>query len=224
MGEMAQSNRALPVTLAFTAGYADTCGFVALFSLFTAHVTGNFVLLGASLFGAHPGVVAKLLALPVFILVVAVTRLGLTRFRGPNGAMRAVLLAELVFLGLFLASGVRAAPIVDPDAPAALFVAMMAVAAMAVQNAASRTVFVALAPTTVMTGNVTQIVLDCVDFLTARTVEVRSAIRARVARLAPPIAAFGGGAIAGALGFKFAGFWCLLAPIAIIGAVLARGW
>jgi uncharacterized membrane protein YoaK (UPF0700 family) len=224
MGEIAKSSRALPVTLGFTAGYADTCGFVALFSLFTAHVTGNFVLLGASLLGTHPGVVAKLLALPAFILVVALTRLGLMRFQSPKGAMRAVLLAELVFLGLFLVCGVRAAPIVNPDAPAALLVAMMAVAAMAVQNAASRTVFVSLAPTTIMTGNVTQIVLDCVDFLTARTLEVRSATRARVARLAPPIAAFAAGAIAGALGFKFLGFWCLLAPIVIIGAVLAREW
>src|ERR1700729_491960 len=71
MGEMAKSNRALPVTLAFTAGYADTCGFVALFSLFTAHVTGNFVLLGASLIRPHAGVIAKLLALPVFMAAVA---------------------------------------------------------------------------------------------------------------------------------------------------------
>jgi uncharacterized membrane protein YoaK (UPF0700 family) len=33
--------------LSFVAAFVDTCGFVALFSLFTAHVTGNFVLIGA---------------------------------------------------------------------------------------------------------------------------------------------------------------------------------
>jgi uncharacterized membrane protein YoaK (UPF0700 family) len=39
----------LPLALSLTAGYVDTAGFLALQGLFTAHVTGNFVTLGASL-------------------------------------------------------------------------------------------------------------------------------------------------------------------------------
>ena len=57
--------------LSFNGGFVDTAGFLGLEGLFTAHVTGNFVTLGAALvFGTH-GVIAKLLALPEFIAVVA---------------------------------------------------------------------------------------------------------------------------------------------------------
>src|SRR6201996_6347955 len=65
----------LPLVLSFTAGYVDTAGFLALQGLFTAHVTGNFVTLGASLVLGTSGAAAKLLALPVFCLVVISTRI-----------------------------------------------------------------------------------------------------------------------------------------------------
>jgi uncharacterized membrane protein YoaK (UPF0700 family) len=39
----------IPDTLTLNGGYVDTAGFLALQGLFTAHVTGNFVTLGASL-------------------------------------------------------------------------------------------------------------------------------------------------------------------------------
>jgi uncharacterized protein DUF1275 len=33
-------------TLSFVGGFVDVVGFIALFGLFTAHVTGNFIMLG----------------------------------------------------------------------------------------------------------------------------------------------------------------------------------
>ena len=61
--------RAWGPLLAFVAGFVDTLGFVALFGLFTAHVTGNFVLIGSEL--AHPshGVLIKLLGAPLALAV-----------------------------------------------------------------------------------------------------------------------------------------------------------
>lgn len=61
--------------LSFIAGFVDTVGFIALFGLFTAHVTGNFVMLGAGIAGESAGALAKLLALPAFILTVAAVTL-----------------------------------------------------------------------------------------------------------------------------------------------------
>jgi uncharacterized membrane protein YoaK (UPF0700 family) len=65
----------LPLLLSVNAGYVDTAGFLALEGLFTAHVTGNFVTLGASLALGTSGAVVKMLALPVFCVVVIATRL-----------------------------------------------------------------------------------------------------------------------------------------------------
>jgi uncharacterized membrane protein YoaK (UPF0700 family) len=210
-----------PIALGFVAGFVDTCGFVALFGLFSAHVTGNFVLLGASLIRPHAGVIAKLLALPVFMAAVAGTRLFLIRSGGSDRSVREVLAAEVLFLVLFLAAGVAAAPIVDADDGIAILTGMLAVAAMGIQNAASRTVFAAYSPTTVMTGNVTQIVLDCVDYIALPATEVKGAARARLSKLVPPVIAFALGAALGALGYGAVGFWCLLLPIAVLGVLLA---
>src|SRR6201986_3247855 len=70
-----KQNPALGALLTFNGGYVDTAGFLALQGLFTAHVTGNFVTLGASLASGSSGVVNKLLALPVFCVVVVLVRL-----------------------------------------------------------------------------------------------------------------------------------------------------
>ena len=44
--------------IAGPAGYVDTAGYLALQGLFTAHVTGNFVTIGASLISGTSGTVA----------------------------------------------------------------------------------------------------------------------------------------------------------------------
>jgi uncharacterized membrane protein YoaK (UPF0700 family) len=205
--------------LAFTAGFVDTCGFIALFGLFTAHVTGNFVLIGAAVAGGQDGIFGKLLALPVFVLAVAATRLFvLSCERRSRSATTPLLLGQMFFLALFLLAGVAAAPVTAADAPMAILAGMLGVIAMAIQNAASRTAFAALAPTTVMTGNVTQIVIDLVDLTRARTAGDEA--RSRLRKMVPAVAAFAVGALAGAIGYVAAGFWCLAVPIVATGAVL----
>jgi uncharacterized membrane protein YoaK (UPF0700 family) len=75
-----------PILLSLNAGYVDTAGFLALQGLFTAHVTGNFVTLGASIALGTTGAVAKVLALPVFCIVVIASRLLGSVLSGRRGA------------------------------------------------------------------------------------------------------------------------------------------
>lgn len=206
--------------LAFVAGYVDTCGFVALFGLFTAHVTGNFVTLGAALAGSRTGLVAKLCALPVFIACVAGLRVWLRHElrAGRNGARR-LLVVEIVLLGAFALAGVAGTPFASADAWPAVTTGMLGVAALATQNTAARTVFATLTPSTVMTGNVTQAVLDSVDLLAEPAGATRDALAARLRAFLPPIGAFAVGAVGGGVAFLHAGYACLALPIAVLSAL-----
>ena len=146
------------IVLALTAGYVDTLGFVALFGLFTAHVTGNFVLIGSELANPTRGVLMKFLAFPAFIIAVAVARLLVlwAENSGRNAALQ-LLAVQGVLLVAFMATGWCALPLDDSRSTLALTAGLLGAAAMGTQNAASRLVWGYLAPTTVMTGNVTQL-------------------------------------------------------------------
>jgi hypothetical protein len=79
------------------------------------------------------------------------------------------------------------------------------IAGMAVQNAVQRVHFASMPPTTLMTGNTTQTVLDAVDLVWGLERVDTAAIPARFARTLRGIVWF---------------FWCLVVPVAI-GATTA---
>ncbi len=210
----------IAILLSFVAGYVDTVGFVALFGLFTAHVTGNLVLIGAALVRSGHGLITKLAALPVFVLVVGCTAL-YVRNRAAAGkpALPGTLIAQLLFLGSFAAAGIAASPIVDADAPMAIAAGLLGVCAMSVQNAASRLLMGELPPTTVMTGGVTQVAIDLAQLLVTRGADAAAA-RERLNKFVPPVLAFAAGAITGALLYTWRGFGVLAVPMAALAVVL----
>jgi uncharacterized membrane protein YoaK (UPF0700 family) len=216
----APESHVLTAGLGFTAGFVDTLAFVALFSFFAAHVTGNFVVLGSALSQPVHGLVAKLLALPTFIISVAAARLyGRSLERREHAAATPLLILEAIFLLVFMTLGLFTAPITDADAPIAILTALSSTVAMGVQNAASRTVFASLSPTTVMTGNVTQLAIDAVDLIAGGPEATLHPVRARFKRFWPPVLAFAVGATCGALGYKFGGFLSLLVPTVLVAAL-----
>src|SRR5690349_11708113 len=134
---MAETNpAALHVLLSLNAGYVDTAGFLALQGLFCAHVTGNFVTLGASLALGTSGAIAKLLALPTFCVFVITTRLldtWLANRRRP--AVEALIALKGLLLVIGAALAVRLGPFPDGDSWQAVLTGMVFVGAMAMQNA-----------------------------------------------------------------------------------------
>src|SRR6266446_3769562 len=145
--------RGLPRILSVNAGFMDTAAFLALKGLFTAHVTGNFVTLGASLVLGTSGALAKLLALPVFCIVVILARLSSYGLRARSLPVMSTLLAvqlALMILGAVLAT--LFGPFANADGYAALVTGMTLVAAMAIQNAAHRVHLASSPPSTIMTG------------------------------------------------------------------------
>src|SRR5580700_9232647 len=129
----------LPLLLSLNAGFVDTAGFLALQGLFTAHVTGNFVTLGASLVLGTSGAVAKLLALPVFCVVVMTVRLlGSTLSRREFPALKILLGVKIILLILGAALALYFGPFSNGDAWQAVVTGMVLVAAMAIQNAVHR--------------------------------------------------------------------------------------
>jgi uncharacterized membrane protein YoaK (UPF0700 family) len=215
----------VPVFMSVNAGYVDTAGFLALQGLFTAHVTGNFVTLGASLVLGTAGAAAKLAALPVFCAVIVATRMFsvvLPRFGLP--ILRTMLWLELALLAVGAALAVELGPF-RPTSELPMFATGMAlVAAMAIQNAASRIHLGTDPPTTLMTGTTTQIMIDIADLLRGLPPDARLAARTRMAKMSASVLAFAIGCAAGALLFGLAGTWCfVLPPLLALVPVLMPG-
>ncbi len=129
--------------------------------------TGNFVTLGAALISGGHGVIGKILALPEFILVIALVRLAGTVLRGANFPARQILFGtKVLLLFAFFMLAVRFEPFTDGDSPQALLTGFAGIAAMACQNAVQRVHLAKMPPSTMMTGSTVQATLDLVDILT----------------------------------------------------------
>lgn len=201
--------------MGFFAGYVDTLGFIALFGLFTAHVTGNFVLLGASL--ADPGHIPsllKILAFPAFIAGIAAARLLVARCeRRSVDAHRPSYLLQLVLLAGFLVCGVLSEPVARDLSALAMAAGLFGAAAMGAHSAASKLLLAHLAPTSMMTGNVTQLVIDTVDRLRGAG---DAATAARCSKFFWPLLGFALGCAGGAWLYLAFGFVALIVPLAIL--------
>jgi uncharacterized membrane protein YoaK (UPF0700 family) len=215
---------AMPILLSLTAGYVDTAGYLALQGLFTAHVTGNFVTLGASLISGTSGTLAKLLALPTFCVMIIVTRwlnYGLPARGLP--ALRTLLIFKVTLLAVAAALALRFGPFSNGDSGPALAVGLTLVSAMAIQNAVHRIHLGSSPPTTLMTGTTTQIMIDVTDLTRDLPADKKQVARTRLARMTASVFAFAFGCAAAALIYSRAGIHCFIVPPLLgVGTLMLR--
>ncbi|MBY0262962.1 MAG: DUF1275 domain-containing protein, partial [Phycisphaerales bacterium] len=183
-------------------------GFVMLGGLFLAHVTGNYVVLGASVAaGAETGVLEKLSVLPLFVAGVAFCWLVQRRFA--QSTLRALAIVEVVLLAGAAAALAALEQTAGPPGVWRSLLIVCGVWAMATQAVLGRAA--KLPMTTVMTGNVVQVTADSLDALRSGT-----GLGRRQWAGIGLVAAFAGGALAGGLGLARLGSPALLIPVASV--------
>jgi len=223
--------RIVPALLSFAAGYVDACTFLALFGLYVAQVTGSFVLLGAEFVTHEPGILIKVLGIPVFFAAGVLTTIlaEVLRRRG-YAALTWALGLECALLAGFLALGLAVPFGLDPNAPVAVIAAALGLAAMGVQSAAVRLLMPGVVSTNVMTTNTTLFAIDTGELLLgwhgrrngdAGAAAQYDAAQQRLTVLVPIGLGFIFGTAAGAIAYLWFGLWCLaLILLELIGLII----
>ncbi len=220
----------IPPMLSFVSGFVDTIGFLGLFGLLTSQVTGSFIAAGTGLVHPEPGLTAKLLAIPMFMVGAAIMTAAVAFLRRTKRHPVPYALALVsILIALFLIVAVSQSPLPSSDSSAAVTAAILAFVAMGAESALVRVLFKGTAPANFMTGNVTQVAVELTDLALASLGLLHegdpAADRARVLAatkslrtLLPMIICFVIGAVIAAHAFIAVGFYALLLASGLVMA------
>jgi uncharacterized membrane protein YoaK (UPF0700 family) len=214
----------LPTVLSLIAGSCDIITFIGLGGLFTAHITGNLVVLVARVVAGDHAPISYVLSVPVFVAALALTTLFAALLgRAGMASLRPLLILQLLLLsGCFLLCVASGAPI-DPTDGKALTAGMLAVSGMAVQNAIVLVSIKGMPSTAVMTTNVSRFVADFIAILTERNRDLAAKAAARAKHTAPAIVGFAVGCGLGAGCEIIIGLWALALPTGLAFLALVIG-
>ena len=217
--DVARLETRLPTLLSVIAGMVDVIGFLSL-GLFTAHVTGNLVVIAALVVRGGPPNIAQVLAVPVFIVAVgAVWLIAKASDRRGPALVRPLLLVQFLLLMCVLTFSVMNDPALKPHGLMATFVAMIAVSAMASQFVLLRLAVPGAPSTGVMTGNLTSTVLSLLDGL-PRNRPLMEGPSGRWKKTLSLVVGFFTGCVAGAAAVSLLGDWAWSLPVVLAAAAV----
>jgi uncharacterized membrane protein YoaK (UPF0700 family) len=216
-------DRVMVAVLSTTAGAVDVIGFLSLGGLFTAHITGNLVVLAAHYVTGGFSQIGPLLSVPVFVAVLGIVT-ALFSGKVTRATRRTLLILQAVLLAGCLGFGVECGPFSNPNSAMAVCVGMLGVAAMAVQNALVKLELHGFPSTAVMTTNTVQLTIDLAVLLRGQGDPEDLARARRRARLTfPAVGGFIAGCAAGGLLEVRFGLWGLVLPVVLAATAVLLG-
>jgi len=218
--EVSRLEAQLPPLLSVIAGMVDLTGFFTLGHVFTAHVTGNLVVVAAAAVHAGPFSPAQALAIPMFMAALALVWLiAQASDRRRPALARRLLLVQFLLLAALLVFSVLTKPSADPHGSTTLVAVMIAVAAMASQYALLRLALPGAISTAVMTGNLTNTVLSLMD-LTSKHHPLLPVDADRLKRSLRLLFGFLLGCVIAAVAVSVLGDWAWVLPVVLAGVAI----
>lgn len=212
--------------MAAIAGFIDVIGFIGVGKLFTAHITGNIVIAIAQIIDHEPGVITKIIAIPLFIVIAAFTSWTIEMQGQTKRLLVMWFIIEAILLTAFMCAGIYILPFYGLDSWHYICSAMLPVCAMAIHNILLRTYMRSLPPCTVMTGNLVQIIVDSVSYYWRKTlrynVETPATSHVGIYSFGNVLLGFLIGGLSAAFGFFASGFWIVSISVIALLFMAAR--
>jgi uncharacterized membrane protein YoaK (UPF0700 family) len=189
-GSASRVQQQLLFVLSVVAGCTDVIGFLGLNGLFTSHITGNLVILAAHAVTGGKAELARMLAVPIFIVVVTLATV-MAKLMESKGiaSLRPMLLLQFLLLVGFLIIAVSGGPEIANER-IGMLAGMLAVSAMAVQHALVQLSLKGAPATAVMTSNVTRFAIQLGELLRGGASAAVVEARKRVPHTLSPIVGF----------------------------------
>jgi uncharacterized membrane protein YoaK (UPF0700 family) len=201
----------------------DVISFLGLNGLFVSHITGNLVILAVQIVHAGTAPIALVLAVPVFILVLILSKL-LVHLLETKGfsTLKPLLWLQFLFILGYLLLTFSHGGVIDTNSITAIIAGMLGVASMAVQNALVQLALKSSPTTAVMTTNITHFFLDLGEYYLGVHPDQVQKAQKRARETWPPIIGFILGCALGALFENIFGLRALIFPTCLaLAAILA---
>ena len=211
--------------LSMVGGWLNTVSFIALFGIYTNHITGYIVTAGIETIVGGLGL--WIIFISAFIVTISLTAWCEHKWKEtyPN-ILLAFFVAETAFLSLFMLSGLFFGPFESVADLGAIITAVFGIIAMGIRNAMIRTLLSNITTSTLMTGNIAQLTIDLTLIYSSPDVsqEKKNTAKQNISKILPSVLSFATGAILGAICYMLIGFLCMIVPILSMIYICYREW